>query len=897
MSIITRPKRWSSKPPVGTQINWGSPLSQGLFESFLLNENGGLVARSFDNFAAGFAGGGPYWISTPAGIGVSSPGTSNRISIPNRINYAAGDFTARYISIQYGTIGGGFSDLLAKGTVAAGELQLFTSTSGDLSQIVVGAQDLSGVTGAFTLNVPTDLVITRRGTSLKVYVNGILKSTQTSTGTTGFAGTMSLGGNGFRGTGEPNQTILGWQFWQRELSAGEVSQLYVDPYCFLQPQTGNKRYYIPTPPLVRLGGRLSESNKISGLTYTTASVTGTSGNSLILSLCHDFTTVSSVVWNNGSQAFTKDNEIANSTLISTSIWSLHNITGGSGTITITFGASIASKAVSVSEVSGLAPSGAKDQAPTGATGSSATPSTGTTATTSTANEYIHAAIGTEGPDADTAGSWTTGAGNTDLNDQRKGTTGGAASSNVTISEAYEIQTATGTWSGAKTGITSRAWAGVMVTYKTSTGNLFTQTLSSVMSGFAASRLTNTNKSVPATTAQMSGSMTKASRKNIASVMAACSATLSKLSSKSISAVTASFAGSLSPSRFFTKVLSAVTAGFAGNVSRTTLKALSASTASMSASITKRTTRVLNAATAAMSGSTSKFTKHVLNAVTSVMSGSVAGVRVIIKTFSASMSAMSASVVRQAQKQISATSASMAGSITKSTAKKLTAASAGFAATITKLSTRFLTAVTATMSGSVGVSKAFLKSFAAATAGFAGTITKKTSHNESAATAGFTGVISRAATFLRSFAAITAGFAGTTTKSTKRSINAVMSSMTGSTVKSTRKALTAATASMAATLSRRTTKVFTAITSPFVGSTSKYTKKSIVAAMAPMAGVAKTPIGQAFQAVMSGFDAVLTYIRSNRPLNKQPGRTLMVKADNRTLSVEAQTRHIKVPRGK
>ena len=43
--IAFRPKRWSEKPPVGTQINWGHPLAAGLVGAWLVNENGGKTLR------------------------------------------------------------------------------------------------------------------------------------------------------------------------------------------------------------------------------------------------------------------------------------------------------------------------------------------------------------------------------------------------------------------------------------------------------------------------------------------------------------------------------------------------------------------------------------------------------------------------------------------------------------------------------------------------------------------------------------------------------------------------------------------------------------------------------------------------------------------------------------
>lgn len=71
------------------------------------------------------------------------------------------------------------------------------------------------------------------------------------------------------------------------------------------------------------------------------------------------------------------------------------------------------------------------------------------------------AVGTEGPDGDTAGTWV----NPNNAGQRLGTTGGGAASNVTVSEGYEIVSVEVTQALSKTGMTSRDWAAVMATYK------------------------------------------------------------------------------------------------------------------------------------------------------------------------------------------------------------------------------------------------------------------------------------------------------------------------------------------------------------------------------------------------------------------------------------------------
>ena len=46
MASYIRPSRWKSKPPPGSQINYGHPLGQGLMGCFLLNEQGPILARN-----------------------------------------------------------------------------------------------------------------------------------------------------------------------------------------------------------------------------------------------------------------------------------------------------------------------------------------------------------------------------------------------------------------------------------------------------------------------------------------------------------------------------------------------------------------------------------------------------------------------------------------------------------------------------------------------------------------------------------------------------------------------------------------------------------------------------------------------------------------------------------
>lgn len=110
------------------------------------------------------------------------------------------------------------------------------------------------------------------------------------------------------------------------------------------------------------------------------------------------------------------------------------------------------------QVAGLVTSSALDRTATDA-GGGTTPSSGATATPSQAHEFVWGLVGTDGPPADDAGTWT----NNLSNGQRVGEACGSFS--VTISEGYRVATAQEAQTASKTGITSRAWGAICATFK------------------------------------------------------------------------------------------------------------------------------------------------------------------------------------------------------------------------------------------------------------------------------------------------------------------------------------------------------------------------------------------------------------------------------------------------
>jgi hypothetical protein len=134
-----------------------------------------------------------------------------------------------------------------------------------------------------------------------------------------------------------------------------------------------------------------------------------------------------------------------------------------GNLTATFSPGWVSAAGMVAtQVAGLLPSSALDRTATAA-GGSATPSSGATATPSQAHEFVWGLVGTDGPPAEDAGTWT----NNLSNGQRVGE-GSGGGNYLTIHEGYRVATAQEAQTASKTGMTARAWGAICATFKAAT---------------------------------------------------------------------------------------------------------------------------------------------------------------------------------------------------------------------------------------------------------------------------------------------------------------------------------------------------------------------------------------------------------------------------------------------
>ena len=208
-------------------------------------------------------------------------------------------------------------------------------------------------------------------------------------------------------------------------------------------------------------------NKASADPWTPfSSVALATGDFLVLVVaCDDVSGYAhSFTWN--GIALTQDVAVVNVGNVLVYILSLYVSSGATGNVVVDWNNSGIPTAMTASLVKAtdIASSSPFDKTAQ-STGANTEPTSTATATLTQADELGIGAVGTEGPDGDTAGTWTTGAGNVSGNEQRLGTTGGGAASNITVSSAAEVLSATTAQTAAKTSITSRDWEAAVATYK------------------------------------------------------------------------------------------------------------------------------------------------------------------------------------------------------------------------------------------------------------------------------------------------------------------------------------------------------------------------------------------------------------------------------------------------
>lgn len=253
---------------------------------------------------------------------------------------------------------------------------------------------------------------------------------------------------------------------------GAIAKVAVYSYE-LSPFAVRDHYQLVVPPVVGSTAFIKNvgttSSKTSGTTLAiTVPVGGVSaGSTLIVKVAHDYTSGGPTVADSRGNTYTRDQTSPNSgTTMRASLFSaqINNALQQGDTILLTTSATTTVRAMSVDEFSHVtftSPLDVKNS--TSAT--STTPGSTIPAVTTNADDLLIGMVAVLGPTDETysddaLNQWTT--------TPRAGTTGGLATSNVTLNSAYKKVGATGSYTYQPTLGTSESWIEIIAAYKAGT---------------------------------------------------------------------------------------------------------------------------------------------------------------------------------------------------------------------------------------------------------------------------------------------------------------------------------------------------------------------------------------------------------------------------------------------
>lgn len=213
-------------------------------------------------------------------------------------------------------------------------------------------------------------------------------------------------------------------------------------------------------PTVTVTAKGAASNKTSISSWTALSgVSLNAGETLLVCLATKGT-VTGITWN--GQSLSNDIQSFPTTNGSAYIFSLSNVSAGTGNIIVNYSAAVdTGKALTASSATNLYKAAALDYSGANSGSGTAPNSLFFIGSTNYEEQLLFGCINTNGPVEDAAGTWS----NSFTGGQRTGSTGGVADTNNTASEGYYQVSLMNTYWAEKSGVTSRNWGASMATYR------------------------------------------------------------------------------------------------------------------------------------------------------------------------------------------------------------------------------------------------------------------------------------------------------------------------------------------------------------------------------------------------------------------------------------------------
>lgn len=273
MANLIRARGWSDiKPPPGSQIDWGHPLSQGLVGAWIANAGGGgiipgLVSladspriRSTDTKSLWTRQG--LTTTTAGGVAVGYQAAVSKLLQPagtgmslvwRGVLLGNGDTSAEICVLWYNNNNNPFISWgLDRGSSGA-QIRFVWNTAGTYAapnDIDASPPTNRVVTYVTSWTFGSAPIVYRDGVSLGSVTGGVGNAAPTY-----LTSALQFNGGGANNRG-PNATTINAQVYNRPLRLSEVQWLQVEPYAFVAPPGPHTYLSLPPPGNLVTGGSL-----------------------------------------------------------------------------------------------------------------------------------------------------------------------------------------------------------------------------------------------------------------------------------------------------------------------------------------------------------------------------------------------------------------------------------------------------------------------------------------------------------------------------------------------------------------------------------------------------------------------------------------------------------------
>ncbi|CAN5262884.1 hypothetical protein BH10PLA2_BH10PLA2_00620 [soil metagenome] len=259
MANIFKATPWGyRKPPLGTPISQTTPIARGLIAAWLHNEAGGTKTNDISGknnpgtlTVNGSWKPGPF--AAPAVYFSAGAVTANAV-VPTTTAYT----WVTWIKGVAAPTTASQSFVLTNGSALQSHGFCWDHTGPSFQQAAFhqnssGTYFTAKLTSTLAANQWYQVVSTWDGSSIRIYLNGQLQATTSSvTSIKTVSGILYLA----TGAAAWNGTMDHFLYYNRALSAPEIQQLYLEPFCFMQPGRG---IAIPTGLVTTYNETLTES--------------------------------------------------------------------------------------------------------------------------------------------------------------------------------------------------------------------------------------------------------------------------------------------------------------------------------------------------------------------------------------------------------------------------------------------------------------------------------------------------------------------------------------------------------------------------------------------------------------------------------------------------------------